>query len=115
MTPDINVLVAAFRSDHVHHSIAKRWIDAAIEACVAGARFDVLPMVIAGFLRLVTNRKVFPDPTPIERAVEFIERLLSRPGVAAAVHASDGHLVTFDRAFKRLLGKRELTILSTAR
>jgi predicted nucleic acid-binding protein len=67
MTPDINVLVAASRADHVHHRVARRWLDEALAAAASGARFDVLPMVIASFLRLVTHHRVFPDPTPIDR------------------------------------------------
>jgi toxin-antitoxin system PIN domain toxin len=145
MTPDINVLVAASRSDHVHHRVANRWLNEALLAAANGARFDVLPMVIAGFLRLVTHDRVFPHPTPVHRAVEFIEALLSSPGVdvialgaewptlarlvlddrltgnavpdawiAAAVRTNGGHLVTFDRGFRRLLGKRELTLLASA-
>lgn len=29
MTPDINVLVAAFRRDHQHHAVALQWLDGA--------------------------------------------------------------------------------------
>jgi hypothetical protein len=35
-------------------------------------------MVAAGFLRLVTNVRVFPDPSPIKEAVAFIDALLAR-------------------------------------
>ena len=38
-------------------------------------------MVAAGFLRLVTNVKVFPDPSPIKDALAFIDALLAVPGV----------------------------------
>jgi len=144
MTPDINVLIAASRADHVHHGIARRWLTKALRASSSGARLDVMPMAIAGFFRLVTHERVFPDPTPLEAAVAFIDALLSAPGVdvlalgtewetlkrsvldegltgnaipdawiAAAVRANNAHLVTFDRGFRRLLGKRELTILPT--
>lgn len=81
MTPDINVLVAASRSDHPHHSSARQWLEQALAECVAGGRLEVLPMVAAGFLRLVTNRRVFPDPSPIEDAVQFVDAILATPGV----------------------------------
>ena len=81
MTPDINVLVAASRSDHPHHSVARDWLEEALAECEAGGRLEVLPMVAAGFLRLVTNRRVFPDPSPIKIAVEFLDALLATPGV----------------------------------
>lgn len=81
MTPDINVLVAASRSDHVHHETARSWLKGALDASEVGGTLEILPMVAAGFLRLVTNSKVFPDPTPIADAIAFIDALLSVPGV----------------------------------
>jgi uncharacterized protein len=38
-------------------------------------------MVAAAFLRLATNPKVFPSPTPIQAAVDFIDSLLAVAGV----------------------------------
>ncbi|HEY5759932.1 MAG TPA: TA system VapC family ribonuclease toxin [Steroidobacter sp.] len=81
MTPDINVLVAASRRDHPHHSPARDWLEGALVECEAGGRLEVLPMVAAGFLRLVTNRRIFPDPSPIKFAVEFLDAILATPGV----------------------------------
>ncbi|HET8699046.1 MAG TPA: TA system VapC family ribonuclease toxin [Gammaproteobacteria bacterium] len=81
MTPDINVLVAASRSDHPHHAIARDWLETAIEACASGGSIEVLPMVAAGYLRLVTNVRVFPDPSPPKEALAFIDALLAVPGV----------------------------------
>ena len=81
MTPDINVLVAASRSDHPQHAIARDWLDAAIGTCESGGSIEVLPMVAAGFLRLVTNSRVFPDPSPTKDALAFMDALLAVPGV----------------------------------
>ena len=33
MTPDVNVLVAASRSDHPHHWVAHSWLQDALAAC----------------------------------------------------------------------------------
>ena len=38
-------------------------------------------MVVASFLRLVTNPKIFVQPTPIEDAVGFLDALFIIPGV----------------------------------
>ena len=38
-------------------------------------------MVVASFLRLVTNAKIFIHPTPVENAVEFLDALFAIPGV----------------------------------
>ena len=142
MTPDVNVLVAAARSDHPHHAVARAWL----EDTLAGARvrtcFTLMPMVLASFLRLVTSPKIFKRPTPIEEAIDFVDALLMVPGVqlaelgpewkrlrtlcldkklsgnevpdawlAAAVAQRGEHLVSFDRDFKKLLGRGQFTQL----
>jgi len=81
MTPDVNVLIAASRSDHPHHKTAYTWLDKAVAACAQGASLRLMPMVVASFLRLVTNAKIFVHPTPVENAVEFLDALLAAPGV----------------------------------
>jgi hypothetical protein len=139
MTPDVNVLVATFRSDHPHHRPAAAWLDARF---AEAAPLTVIPLVAAAFLRLVTSRRVFPDAAPAARAVGFIDALLLQPGtrwtaaseewgtlrrlclerrlagnnlpdawLAASVIALGEHLVTFDAGFRRLLPRRQLTLL----
>jgi len=84
MTPDVNVLVAASRSDHPHHAVARAWLEDAVTASAAGAAFTLMPMVLASFLRLVTSPKIFRRATPIEDAVAFVDALLDSPGVHLA-------------------------------
>jgi len=82
MTPDVNVLIAAFRGDHQHHDVALQWLNGArVDCAAARASLALLPMVIVGFLRLVTNRRVFFEPDSIEDAVTFVDALLDSPGV----------------------------------
>ncbi len=81
MTPDVNVLIAASRSDHLHHKAAYACLEEAIAACADGASLKLMPMVGASFLRLVTNSKIFVHPTPVEEAVGFLDALLTIPGV----------------------------------
>lgn len=80
MTPDVNVLVAASRSDHPHHKPALAWLTGALKACETGATVEILPMIAAGFLRLVTNPKVFTQPTPTQEAVAFLRAILQTQG-----------------------------------
>jgi hypothetical protein len=84
MTPDVNLLVAASRTDHPHHAVARAWLEEAVAAATAGAAFTLMPMVLASFLRLVTSPKVFRQATPIEHAVAFVDALLASPGVLLA-------------------------------
>jgi toxin-antitoxin system PIN domain toxin len=84
MTPDVNVLVAASRSDHPHHAVARTWLEEALADAESGAAFTLMPMVIASLLRLVTSPKIFVQPTPITDAVAFVDALLAMPGVQLA-------------------------------
>ncbi|WP_396270116.1 TA system VapC family ribonuclease toxin [Ideonella sp.] len=84
MTPDVNVLLAASRSDHPHHTAALAWLNTALIAASQGTRFSLQPMVVASFIRLATNSRLFPNPTPPEHAVQFVEALLQSPGVSLA-------------------------------
>lgn len=142
MTPDINVLVAASRSDHPHHLVARGWLERAAFDAASGGTLILMPMVLAGFLRLVTSPKIFREPTPLEQALAFVDALLAAQGVALAPLGSEWprlrqlcidrqlkanavpdawlvaatlhlgeHLVTFDRGFRKLIGKSQLTLL----
>lgn len=92
MTPDINVLVAASRADHPHHPIAFGWLQQALVADNS-ERFELLPMVASGYLRIVTNARVFPDPTPIEHAISFLDALLEQQHVEFAVISGEWPLL----------------------
>jgi toxin-antitoxin system PIN domain toxin len=81
MTPDLNVLLAASRTDHPHHAPALIWLQQAIAGCDTGGSIEILPMVAAGFLRLATNRKVFVAPMAIGAAIAFLDSLLAIPGI----------------------------------
>lgn len=80
MTPDVNVLVAAFRDDHPHHAAARAWLNEALEDCASGGTLEILPMVAAGFARLVTDRKAFRIVVEARAAFAFIESILKVPG-----------------------------------
>ncbi|MBV6307385.1 PIN domain-containing protein [Candidimonas humi] len=84
MTPDVNVLVAASRSDHPHHAPARLWLERAVSDAGQGMPLSLQPMVIASFLRLVTHPKIFMHPTPMAEALHFIDALLTCPGVERA-------------------------------
>jgi hypothetical protein len=81
VTPDVNVLVAASRSDHPHHSVARAWLEGALVEAGRGTPLKLQPMVIASFLRLVTHPKIFIHPTPMSEALRFVDALLTAPGV----------------------------------
>lgn len=84
MTPDVNVLVAASRSDHPHHAVARAWLEQVVGSAATGSALTLMPMVVASFLRLVTSPKIFQFPTPIDQAVAFVDALLAASSVQMA-------------------------------
>jgi len=82
MTPDVNVLVAAFRPDHPHHLSARAWLDDAVVQSASGrTSLMLLGTVVTGFLRITTNPKIFRETDPLQDVSDFIDSLLSCPGV----------------------------------
>jgi hypothetical protein len=73
---DVNVLVNAYRGDADHHEPCRAAIEDAISSPTA---FGLAPIVLSGFLRVVTHRRVFKTPTSLIDALEFIDALRSVP------------------------------------
>jgi toxin-antitoxin system PIN domain toxin len=82
MTPDVNVLVAAYRPDHPHHRSARAWLDDAVISAANGrASLMLLGTVVTGFLRITTHPKIFRETDPLQDLTDFVDGLLSCPGV----------------------------------
>ena len=82
MTPDVNVLVAAFRPDHPHHLPARTWLDGAVQqAAFNHTPLVLLGMVVTGFVRVTTNPRVFKQIDTLEDVTSFIDTLMACPGV----------------------------------
>lgn len=74
--PDVNLLVLAHREDAVGHERYARWL----EEFVSGEEpFALSESVMHGFVRVVTNPRVYKVPTPIGEALAFLDALLERP------------------------------------
>src|SRR5207245_1792000 len=74
--PDVNVLVYAHRREIPEHERYAEWLTALGED---EERFGLATLTLSGFLRVVTNPRAFKDPTPLERALEFVTELRDRP------------------------------------
>jgi toxin-antitoxin system PIN domain toxin len=82
MTPDVNVLVAAFRPDHPHHPVARAWLDeAVVQAANGRASLMLLATVVTGFLRITTHPKIFQESDSLHDVTDFVDSLLSCPSV----------------------------------
>ena len=82
MTPDVNVLVSAFRPDHPHHLSARAWLDdAVVQAANGRSSLSLMGTVVTGFLRTTTHPKIFLETDTMQDVSDFIDSLLSCPGV----------------------------------
>jgi len=76
LLPDVNVLVYAHRQDGPEYALYRAWLE---ELVSADAAFGMADIVLSGFLRIVTNPRVFARPTPVKLAVSFAEELRAQP------------------------------------
>lgn len=74
---DVNIVVAAFREDHPHHTPVRAWFD---HVMASQEDFGVPLTVWASFLELVTHRRVFTEPATVAEAFDFIDSVRSQPG-----------------------------------
>jgi len=76
MTPDVNVLVAAARSDHPHHTVARGWLAETLVRAESNAACTLMPMVAVDQLRNCRRCATF---TPWSGKRRDLRRLAQRP------------------------------------
>lgn len=74
--PDVNVLIYAHREDAPEHERYAAWLRGLTEG---EEPFALAEIVLASFLRIVTNPKVFDPPTPMPTAIAFCRQLVAWP------------------------------------
>ena len=100
-SPDVNVLVGAFRSDATHHDLCRAWLD----GTVSGREpLGLSELVLSGVLRILTHPRIFHPPTPAEAAAAFVDAVLAQPG-ATPLRPGSGHW----RIFRGLFATRHPT------
>jgi toxin-antitoxin system PIN domain toxin len=83
--PDVNLLLYAQIDAFPSHAAAKRWWEASLN----GERtVGIAPVVMFGFLRIATNRRVFTEPLSVDDAVERVQQWLQQPNVIFLVPGS---------------------------
>jgi toxin-antitoxin system PIN domain toxin len=74
--PDVNILVYAHREETHGHERYAKWLTAL--ACGAEP-FALSEPVLHGFIRVVTNSRIFNPPSTPAQVFQFIDALLERP------------------------------------
>jgi hypothetical protein len=88
---DVNVLIYAHRADMSDHERYRGWLEDVIAGPTA---YGVSDLVLSGFLRVVTNARIFKDPTPSEQAIEFVEAIRT-PAHAMVISPGPRHWAIF--------------------
>ena len=73
---DVNVLIYAHRAESPDHHAYVAWVISLVEA---DEPFGFSELAASGFIRIVTNARVFKQPTPPGDALEFIGEFYLRP------------------------------------
>jgi len=98
---DVNAFIYAHRPESSRHGEYRAWLTAALSG---PEPFGVSELVLSGFLRIVTNHRVYRDPTPPHVALDFCDRVLAGPA-AVRVRPGSGHWDLFVDAC-RVVGAR---------
>ncbi len=72
--PDVNVLVYAHRQDESVHAKYKAWLT---DLITGPQPFALSPLVGVGFVRIVTNSRIYSSPTPLAVAIAAIDEIVS--------------------------------------
>lgn len=90
LMPDVNVLVYAHRQDETWHEPYADWLKQLIDG---SEPFALSVLVAVGFLRIVTNGRIYTDPTPLPTALAAVEQLAAHPrcrlATPGATHLAD--------------------------
>ncbi len=76
LLPDVNVLVYAYNRDAPEHAA---YAECLVGLATSPAAFAMSESVLAGFVRVVTHRRILPAPAPVDDVFAFCADLLARP------------------------------------
>ena len=74
IVPDVNVLVHLYRPQDRKHEVAQQWWQRLRRQ---GEQLTVPDLIWVGFVRIVTNRRIFTVPATPEEAWAFVEAVCS--------------------------------------
>ena len=86
--PDVNIFIYAHREDERWHQYYAQWLKTVVDG---NEPFALSVLVAVGFLRIVTNRRIYEDPTPLPLALATVESIAAHPR-CRVIAPSAGHL-----------------------
>ena len=96
--PDVNLLVYAYDATSRHHESARQWWEDRLN----GSQMIGLSWVaVLGFVRLLTNPRIYQNPYFPEEILGIVETWLEQPHVRF-IHPSEGHFTLFSSLIKEM-------------
>jgi toxin-antitoxin system PIN domain toxin len=80
--PDVNLLVYSVDESNCFHARSRAWWDEALSSP------DIIGLCypsILGFVRLVTNRRIFESPLSVAEALSYVEAWVGQPSTTIVV------------------------------
>lgn len=94
LLPDVNVLVYAHVEDSTpDHAEYAEWLT---RLATGPEPFALSLLVLAGFVRVTTNQRIFDPPSTLDQSFAFVASLMARP-TARVVGPGPDHLAIFER------------------
>ena len=94
LLPDVNVLIYAHVEESTpDHADYANWLT---RLATGPEPFALSVLVLAGFIRVVTNRRIFDPPSSLNQSFAFVSSLVERP-TARIVGPGPDHLDIFER------------------
>ena len=91
LMPDVNILVYAHREEAPEHARYASWITELVQRPEPWALSEP---VMQGFIRVVTNPRIFSPASTAQQAFQFLEALSARPN-CVVLRAGSGHWQIF--------------------
>lgn len=83
---DTNIAVNAHRPESVGHEYYRDWLNYVLES---GEGFLYSEWVLSSFVRIVTNARIYREPSPINEAFEFADSIRDHPLAIGATPGSN--------------------------
>lgn len=83
LLPDVNVLIYAHRAESPDHELYADWL---VRLAGGVEPFGLSELGASGFVRIVTNPRIWDEPTDTSDAIAFIDRLRARSNARPLTH-----------------------------
>ena len=95
---DVTLFIYAHRPESPRFDEHKTWLT---DALSGDEPFGISEQILSGFLRIVTNHRVFRDPTPPDVALDFCQTVLTAPS-AIRIRPGREHWRIFENLCREL-------------